>query len=220
MPIAARHKRFPSSQVFYCDLFLHRAIKERAIKREGIKRETDNRASPTFRDFASRLKCSREWRISRSNLSSSSDSKLLLLALATKKRILVSFRATKKKVPWRFKWKAWCARCLPISEEILKLHRLVRKSLEGYCHVLWYTCWVSSGTVERTSRILPLVPYPFHCIARIVTYPLPVLHRSSNWISELYNIGEVAREEVTLWSGQTSWCCCANNAALLIYCRW
>jgi len=43
MPIAARHKRFPSSQLFYRDLFLHRAIKERAIKREGIKRETDNR---------------------------------------------------------------------------------------------------------------------------------------------------------------------------------
>lgn len=84
---------------FYRDLFLHRTIKERAIKREGIKRETDNRASPAFRDFARRLKCSREWRISRSNLSSSGDSKLLLLALATKKKAHPRFlsRDEKKK---------------------------------------------------------------------------------------------------------------------------
>lgn len=116
-----------------------------------------------------------------------------------KKRILVSFRATKKKIPKRFKWKTWCARCLPILEQIFKLHRLVRESLEGYCHTLRYTCRVSSGTVaKRTSRILPLVLYPFYCIAWIVTYPLPVLHRSSNWISELYYIRGVAREEVTL----------------------
>lgn len=79
----------------------------------------------------------REWRISRSHLSIVViRAALSLVSAIKKKRVLVSFGVTKKKLPGR-KWKAAARRrslCSTIPEQILKLHRLVRESLEGSCH--------------------------------------------------------------------------------------